>query len=83
MAKKFATNIDLVNNELLNAVAHLSAGDPGGTSDGRFIATTGAQVLELGPLNASIHKLNEEVRVDDLPLLTATYRRLLEKLLVQ
>ncbi len=53
----------------------------GGTSDGRFIAPSGAQVLELGPINATIHKLNEEVRVDDLPKLTAIYRGILERLL--
>lgn len=54
----------------------------GGTSDGRFIAPTGAQVVELGPINATIHKLNEEVRVDDLPRLTAIYRGILERLLL-
>ncbi len=53
----------------------------GGTSDGRFIAPTGAQVLELGPLNATIHKVDECVRVADLDTLTAIYERLLEKLL--
>lgn len=46
----------------------------GGTSDGRFIAPTGAQVIELGPVNATIHKVNECVRVDDLNTLTAIYR---------
>jgi succinyl-diaminopimelate desuccinylase len=54
----------------------------GGTSDGRFIAPGGAQVLELGPSNATIHKLNEEVRVEDLPRLTAIYRGILEHLLL-
>lgn len=53
----------------------------GGTSDGRFIAPTGAQVLELGPLNATIHKVNEEVRAADLDTLTDIYQRILEKLL--
>jgi succinyl-diaminopimelate desuccinylase len=53
----------------------------GGTSDGRFIAPTGAQVLELGPLNASIHQIDECVAVADLDLLSAVYRRILEKLL--
>jgi succinyl-diaminopimelate desuccinylase len=53
----------------------------GGTSDGRFIAPTGAQVLELGPLNASIHKVNEHVAVRDLDLLSQVYERILEKLL--
>ncbi len=53
----------------------------GGTSDGRFIAPTGAQVVELGPVNATIHKINECVGVDELEQLTAIYRRTLEKLL--
>jgi succinyl-diaminopimelate desuccinylase len=53
----------------------------GGTSDGRFIAPTGAQVLELGPVNESIHKLNEHVSVDDLELLSKIYETMLEQLL--
>ncbi len=55
----------------------------GGTSDGRFIAPTGTEVVELGPVNATIHKLNEQVRVDDLPRLTAVYRGIVERLLLQ
>lgn len=53
----------------------------GGTSDGRFIAPTGAQVIELGPVNATIHKFNECVSVADLELLAQCYQRILEKLL--
>ena len=53
----------------------------GGTSDGRFIAPTGAQVIELGPLNATIHKVNECVAVEDLDLLSEIYERLLVRLL--
>ena len=53
----------------------------GGTSDGRFIAPTGAQVLELGPPNATIHQANERVAVNDLEVLSAIYQRILEKLL--
>lgn len=53
----------------------------GGTSDGRFIAPTGAQVLELGPVNATIHKVNECVSVADLDQLSAIYERILERLL--
>ena len=53
----------------------------GGTSDGRFIAPTGAQVLELGPVNATIHKVNECVNVEDLDILSDIYERILEKLL--
>ncbi len=53
----------------------------GGTSDGRFIARTGAQVVELGPINATIHKINECVKVADLESLTHMYQRILKKLL--
>ena len=53
----------------------------GGTSDGRFIAPTGAQVLELGPLNKTIHQVDECVAVDDLDLLSSIYQRMLEELL--
>jgi succinyl-diaminopimelate desuccinylase len=54
----------------------------GGTSDARFIAPLGAQCIEVGPVNASIHQVNEHVRVDDLQQLPALYLRLMEKLLV-
>lgn len=53
----------------------------GGTSDGRFIAPTGAQVVELGPINATIHKVNECISAADLESLTAIYERTLENLL--
>ncbi len=53
----------------------------GGTSDGRFIAPTGAEVVELGPVNATIHKLNEHVAVEDLDRLSAIYERVLDELL--
>lgn len=53
----------------------------GGTSDGRFIATLGGQVLELGPLNATIHQTNECVAVADLDRLSAIYQGILERLL--
>ncbi len=54
----------------------------GGTSDGRFIADICREVVELGPVGASIHQLNERVRVADLPLLARIYRRILEQLLL-
>ena len=54
----------------------------GGTSDGRFIAPTGAQVIELGPLNATIHQINECVSVADLDTLSDIYEALLSQLLV-
>ncbi len=53
----------------------------GGTSDGRFIAPTGAQVLELGVLNATIHQINEHVNVADLEPLAEIYEKILENLL--
>jgi succinyl-diaminopimelate desuccinylase len=53
----------------------------GGTSDGRFIAPTGAQVIELGPLNESIHKINEHIDVNDLEILSSIYERILVNLL--
>ena len=55
----------------------------GGTSDGRFIADICPQVIELGPLNATIHKINECVGVADLDALSEIYRLTLEKLLLQ
>ncbi|GAB6259829.1 succinyl-diaminopimelate desuccinylase [Photobacterium sp. R1] len=54
----------------------------GGTSDGRFIARTGAQVIELGPVNATIHKVNECVKIADLEKLTDMYQKVLENTLV-
>ena len=54
----------------------------GGTSDGRFIAPAGTDVVELGPINASIHKIDEHVRVADLVELTSMYRRILELMLL-
>jgi len=53
----------------------------GGTSDGRFIAPTGAQVVELGPLNATIHQVDENVRAEDLDKLSDIYESMLEELL--
>ncbi len=53
----------------------------GGTSDGRFVAPTGADVVELGPVNATIHKVDEHVRVADLEPLAAMYQGILARLL--
>ena len=55
----------------------------GGTSDGRFIAKMGAQVVELGPVNATIHKVNECVSIADLEKLTDMYEKILEKLFIK
>jgi len=54
----------------------------GGTSDGRFIAAICREVVELGPVNATIHKLDEHVAVADLEPLAAVYRGILERLLL-
>ncbi|MGH8369771.1 MAG: succinyl-diaminopimelate desuccinylase, partial [Gammaproteobacteria bacterium] len=51
-------------------------------SDGRFIAPTGAEVVEFGPLNASIHKIDECVSVDDLEKLTGIYLSIMQRLLI-
>jgi succinyl-diaminopimelate desuccinylase len=53
----------------------------GGTSDGRFIADICPQVIELGPTNATIHKINECIRLDELETLPKIYREILVNLL--
>ena len=65
--------------EVCGIDTRLSTG--GGTSDGRFIALTGAQVVELGPINATIHKVNEHIPVDCLEPLTQIYQNILRQLL--
>ena len=55
----------------------------GGTSDGRFIAPTGTELIELGVINESIHKVNESVKVDDLEKLSIIYYNILEQLLIE
>lgn len=74
--------VDAVSNaieQVTGIVTELSTS--GGTSDGRFIADICPQVIELGPLNATIHQLNECVAVDDLEILSEIYRRTLAILL--
>ena len=65
--------------EQLQITPKLSTG--GGTSDGRFIAPMGAQVIEMGVINATIHKVNECVRVADIEALQRIYLRILELML--
>ncbi len=71
-AQKSITEITGLKTELSTA---------GGTSDGRFIAPTGSQVIELGPLNATIHKVNECVASKDLDDLSLIYEKILENVL--
>jgi succinyl-diaminopimelate desuccinylase len=71
-----------------DAIAHCFGYRPtlstaGGTSDGRFIAPTGAEVIEFGPLNDTIHKVNERVSVTDLNRLTEVYYHILINLLMK
>lgn len=82
----FLTNPGQLIDGVVQAVREHTGQDPelstgGGTSDGRFIAPAGTDVVELGPVNASIHKVNEHVRVDDVIQLTGIYRRIMEILL--
>ena len=72
-----------VAREVLTAAAGMPPEEStgGGTSDARFIAPLGAQCIEVGPVNASIHKVDEHVRVADLEALPGLYRALLDRLL--
>jgi len=65
--------------EVMGSKAQLSTS--GGTSDGRFIAPSGAQVIELGPCNATIHQVNESVRVEELDQTAEIYQRIMANLL--
>ncbi len=75
----------LVNavQEAISEVCHIETelSTAGGTSDGRFIAPTGAQVVEVGPVNESIHKIDENVNINDLEKLTEIYKKILVNLL--
>lgn len=76
------TLIDVVSQSIkhINGV-ETQCSTTGGTSDGRFIAPTGAQLLELGPCNATIHKVNENVKISELDELTRIYEDILTRLL--
>ena len=74
--------VEAVQQALETVVGQRARPDTGGgTSDGRFIAPTGAQVVELGPLNGSIHKIDEHTPVADLDTLARVYRQVLVNLL--
>ena len=76
---EFLEAVRQVVRDVAGVEPELSTG--GGTSDGRFIAPTGAAVVELGPLNASIHKIDEHVRIADLEPLKDLYLGVLQRLL--
>ncbi len=70
-AKQAIKSVCGINTELSTA---------GGTSDGRFIAPAGAQVVELGPVNESIHKIDENININELEQLTKVYQEILKQL---
>jgi succinyl-diaminopimelate desuccinylase len=77
-----ATLIDAVS-ESINEVQGIrpTASTGGGTSDGRFIARLGTEIVELGPVNATIHSLNEHTDIDELKRLSTIYLGILRRLL--
>ena len=84
--KPFLTLPGKLTDAVSQAVSEQTGSDPelstgGGTSDGRFISPAGTDVVELGPVNESIHKVNEYVKLADLPRLTTMYQRIMELLL--
>lgn len=86
--KPFFTKSKQLINAVAAAVTDVTGISPelstaGGTSDGRFIAPTGAEVVEFGPLNLTIHKVNECVALDDIDKLTLIYQKVLETLLLE
>jgi succinyl-diaminopimelate desuccinylase len=82
----FYTHPGTLSDAVVRAVRDVTGREPrlstgGGTSDGRFIAPMGAQVVELGVVNRTIHKVNECVRVEEIDALARSYRSVLEFLL--
>ena len=84
--KPFLTQEGKLTNAVVQAVTEIVGGEPelstgGGTSDGRFISPAGVDVVELGPVSASIHKIDEHVNIADVVQLTSMYHRIMELLL--
>jgi len=82
----FFTPVGPIVNATREAVHEITGTEPelstgGGTSDGRFIAPAGAQVVEFGAVNATIHKVNEQIPVRDVDPMRQVYRRIMEKML--
>ena len=80
----FLTNAGLLLDVTQQSVAAVTTRTPklsthGGTSDGRFVALTGSEVIEFGVVNQTIHQINECVKIDDIALLTDIYTHILEK----
>lgn len=85
-ARPFITERGELIDETIAAIKEVTGIDTrlsteGGTSDGRFIAPTGAEVIEIGPLNATIHKINEQIDITAPAMLSLIYQRIMEKLL--
>lgn len=83
--KPFLTNPGTLTKAVAQAIKELSGvttklSTSGGTSDARFIAPMGAQVIELGPVNSTIHKIDEQVSVAEIEMLSQIYQRVLELL---
>lgn len=86
--KPFLTPKAELANAMRDAISAVTKIEPqlstsGGTSDGRFIANICSQVVEFGPCNATIHKLNENVGINEIEPLSEIYRRTMENLLVK
>jgi len=84
----FLTTPGALLDAVKNSIAAVTGSEPdvstgGGTSDGRFIAPSGAQVVEVGHVNETIHQCNERVKLSDIPRLTEIYQGILERLLAQ
>jgi succinyl-diaminopimelate desuccinylase len=85
--KPFLTQPGELVDATVAAIKDITGIDPelstgGGTSDGRFISPAGTDVVELGPVNESIHKVNECVKLDDVTSLSKIYQQILERLLL-
>ena len=83
----FLTEPGALLNAVIDSIKSITGRVPevstgGGTSDGRFIAPSGAQVVEVGHVNATIHQINERVKLADIPQLTKIYGGILERLLI-
>lgn len=85
--KPFLTPVSKLASSMREAARELTGVEPefstgGGTSDGRFIAPSGAHVVEFGPVNQTIHKVNEGIPVEDIEILRRVYFSVLEKMLL-